>query len=145
MAFLIISCAQKRDVSPNVKQAFNQKFPDAQNVSWNKENNNEWEAEFKMSGMEYSANYNEKGEWLETESEIENNELPSRVSQKMAKDYPNASIKEVFKVERKEGVLYEYEFKLNGKTQEVVFDASGNVIESKKAEEEDEYEQEDDD
>ncbi|AVR45075.1 hypothetical protein C7S20_07215 [Christiangramia fulva] len=146
MAFTVISCAQKGDVSQSVKKAFNQKFPDAKKVSWDQENSHEWEAEFTRNGLEYSANYSVNGEWLETESEIESAEVPAQVSQNMTKDYPDARIKEVFKVERKDGVFYEYEFKLNGKTQEALYDSSGNKVENQKsAEEDEEYEKEDDD
>lgn len=140
------SCAQKGDVGSNVKNAFDQKFPDAKKVFWDKENSDEWEAEFTRNGMEYSANYSVNGEWLETESEIKTSEVPAQVSYKMTRDYPEARIKEVFKVERKDGVFYEYEFKMNGKTQEVLFDASGNKIEKQdSAEDDEENDQEDDD
>lgn len=145
-ALALVSCAQKGDVSQDVKQAFNQKFPNAQKVSWDKENNNEWEAEFRQNGLEYSANYSLDGQWLETESEIESIKVPAQVSQNMAKDYPDARVKEVFKVEREEGIFYEYEFKLNGKTQEVVYNSSGNKVKTHQSDEDDdEYEQEDDD
>lgn len=145
MVFSFVACAQKGNVSQNAKEAFTQKFPNAENVSWDKENNNEWEAEFKMNGLEYSANYSENGDWLETESEIATNEVPNIVSQAVASKYPEAKINKVFKVERKDGISYEYEFKMNGKTQEVVFDSSGNMTKQNSQEENGENEQEGDD
>lgn len=146
--FGIISCAQKGDVSQNIKQAFHQKFPEAKNVSWDKENSNEWEAEFKMNGKEYSANFNNAGKWMETESEIESSDVPTKVSQAMANTYSNAKIKEAFKIEREDGIFYEYEFKLDGKTQEVLLNSNGTIIKKQDAEDEqknEEYDQEDDD
>ena len=140
----MLGCAQKRNVSQNAEQTLSQKFPKANKVSWEKENEDEWEAEFKMDGKEFSANFNENGDLLETESEIENNEVPSRISQVMAEKYAEAKIKKVFKVERKDGIFYEYEFKLNGNTREVLFDSSGNVVKNQTSEDDDEDKMDDD-
>ncbi|MGB7786043.1 MAG: PepSY-like domain-containing protein [Salinimicrobium sp.] len=142
--FAFVGCAQKGNVSSNAKQAFEQKFPNARSVSWEKEHDGEWEAEFKLDGKKYSANFKENGTWLETESEIQENEVPAVVSGAMKAEFPAAKVNEVYKVERQDGISYEYEIKLNGKKQEVIFDSSG-TMQKKKAEENEDDENEDDD
>ena len=51
-------------------EAFNANFPDAKKVKWKIEDTIEWEAEFRMNRKEYSANFNNNGEWQETEYEL---------------------------------------------------------------------------
>lgn len=76
------ACAQTQTNAPkNVTDAFSKKFPTAKKVKWNKENETEWEAEFKMNGEEYSANFTSEGIWKETEHEIEKSDTPSAVKQ----------------------------------------------------------------
>ena len=135
IGFSIMGCAQKGNVSKNAEQAFNQRFPNADKVSWEKENAGEWEVEFELEGKEFSANFNVNGDWLETESEIENSKVPAKVSKLMIEKYSEAKIKEIYKVERKDGVFYEYEFKLNGETQEVLLDSSANLVKKQNSEE----------
>jgi len=67
------SCGQS--VPEKVKSAFAGKFPNASSVKWDKENDEEWEAEFKMDGKEYSANFTVDGNWKETEYEIKKSEI----------------------------------------------------------------------
>ncbi|MGA8852619.1 MAG: hypothetical protein WB492_00425, partial [Christiangramia sp.] len=69
------------------------------------------------------------------ESEIENSKVPAKVSKLMIEKYSEAKIKEIYKVERKDGVFYEYEFKLNGETQEVLLDSSANLVKKQNSEE----------
>ncbi len=130
------ACAQK-NVPAKAKDAFNQKFPNAQNVNWGKEGSNVWEAEFKMNGKEMSANYDPDGNWKETEEEIQENEVPEVVNNALQTNYPDATISHVFKVENTEGISYEYEIKNNGNKMEVVLDSSGNIKKSEPNDEED--------
>ena len=62
---LVLSYGQKSNsmkVPDAVQSAFKTKFPEATKVEWEKESTNEWEAEFKWNGNEYSANFNSAGQ-----------------------------------------------------------------------------------
>lgn len=140
----LVACAQQQSVPAKANKAFEAKFTNATDVSWGKENKEEWEAEFKMNGKQYSANFKENGDWVETESEIEKTEVPMNISEAMLREYPDAKIKDVFKVERQDQTLYEFEYEQNGQTSEAVFDNSG-TIQNKKSTEKDEVEDDDND
>ncbi|HQH42100.1 MAG TPA: hypothetical protein PK825_10175, partial [Bacteroidales bacterium] len=59
--FLILSFPVRgqngQNVPEAVKTAFAKQFPNATKVKWSKENDKEWEAEFKTDGKAYSANF----------------------------------------------------------------------------------------
>src|SRR5689334_9737088 len=73
------------DVPTPVKDAFAKLFPSVKNVAWSKENDSEFEAEFKNGGKELSANFDQTGKWIETETEIKKSELPAAVQATISK------------------------------------------------------------
>ncbi|MFZ0490123.1 MAG: PepSY-like domain-containing protein [Salegentibacter sp.] len=139
--FTLTACGQGQ-VPQEVKSTFNNKFPDATNVSWDNENSDEWEAEFKQNGTEYSASFSSEGEWMETENQIDKAQLPSEVAQGLQSKYPGASIEKAEKAERKDGTVYEIEIESDGGEMEVIFDSQGNFV-KKESKEEDDGEEED--
>ena len=50
--------------------AFQGRFPGATKISWEIENGNEYEADFKLHGEEVSASFDNTGKLLETETEM---------------------------------------------------------------------------
>jgi len=112
-----------------VTKAFNQKFPNATSVKWVKENEHEYEANFKWNGVKYAANYSDKGEWLETETTIEFNKLPEKVQQAFNTAHKTEKIKAVAKIENSKGeIKYEIELKKGKKTIELFYTADGKEI-----------------
>jgi hypothetical protein len=119
-----------------VKDAFAKKFPTAEKVDWDKESATEWEAEFKMNTLEYSANFLEDGSWQETEHEIDEAEIPQDVIKALQSNFSGYEIEEAEMSETPQGTVYEFEIE-KGKTEmEVSIDPNGKVL--KKQMEEDE-------
>jgi len=112
-----------------VTTAFNQKFPNATKVKWDKENAHEYEASFDWKGEKLSANYSDKGEWLETESPISFNLLPEKVQATFNSAHKGATIKGVAKIETSKGITkFEVEFKQGVKTVELFYTADGTEV-----------------
>lgn len=132
----LMSCAQSTPAK--VTEAFKSKFPNAKSVEWEKENDTEWEAEFKLNGIEYSANFGTDGTWKETEHEIKVNELPESVKNTLANEFSEYEIEEAEMVETPDFNGYEVEIEKGEETMEVVFDKSGKVIKKKIENEENE-------
>ncbi len=122
--FVIVSCTMAFSANPPevVLAAFQQKFPNAQDVDWSKEKNGEWEAEFEMPGSnEMSANFSADGRWLETETEIAFSELPAAVIAALQ----GKKVKEAARIEKADGsTVYEAEVK----RKDLIFDASGKML-----------------
>ncbi len=117
------------EVPEVVKKAFQQKFPTAKKVKWEKENNNDFEASFTLNDKEISAVYSIDGQLKETETEIAVSELPKSVIDALAKKDANAKIEEAEKIERSDNtIIYETEVKINKKKRELLFDSNGNEV-----------------
>lgn len=112
-----------------VRKAFSQKFPHATSVSWDKENTHEYEAEFKMNGGKYSANYSDAGDWLETESPVTFSKLPQKVQNAFNASHKSAAIKAIAKIETSKGEnKYEVEIKNGLKITELFYAEDGTKI-----------------
>ncbi len=132
-------CGQAdKDLPAVVKSAFTQKFPSSTSVKWGKEGDNEWEAEFKMGGKEYSANFDNKGQWLETEYEISESEIPTAVKASLDKQFASFKISESEISETVKGKFYEFEIKNGAEKKEVSIDMSGTIIKTEAEKEGDE-------
>lgn len=136
------ACGQaNKDVPAAVKSSFVQKFPDASKVKWDMENENEWEAEFKMDGKEYSANFEVSGVWKETEYEIKKSEIPVLVKTMLDKEFAGYKIEEAEVSETANGKVFEFKLENDETEMEVAIDPNGNVIKkevkSKEGEDED--------
>lgn len=112
-----------------VQKSFDLKFPHATAVKWDKENAHEYEASFSWKNEKYSANFSDKGEWLETESATSFNLLPEKVQNTFNASHKGTMVKAAAKIEPSKGAIkYEVEFKQGIKTVEVFYDSDGAII-----------------
>ncbi len=111
------ACAQQS--APDVvTKAFQAKFPHAQNVKWEMEENSEWEAEFKTKGEKLSACFDGSGKWIKTEKEIKNTDLPSDVKNSLDKKLKDYELEEVERLETPD--FNGYEIELEQKETEII-------------------------
>ncbi len=135
---LIAFTPETKDKVPQVvKDAFAKKFPTAKKVDWEKENEKEWEAEFKLNKVEYSANFLEDGTWKETEHEIDEKEVPQNIILSLKSNFPGYEIEEAEISETAEGMVYEFEIEKGKNEMEVAIDVHGKVIKKQSEENED--------
>jgi len=129
-----------RDIPAPAKQTFAQKFPNATNVKWEKEDD-AIEAEFKIGKSKYSASFDQAGKWLETESEIKKSELPEAVLSAITKEFSGYKIEEAERLETPDlGILYEVKLEKKEISYEVQFNEAGKVLKKEKVEENNEKE-----
>lgn len=125
------------DIPAAVKASFTKQFAKATKVEWSLEKEGEYEAEFKLDKSEMSANFDEKGTLLETETEIKESELPQAIKAAIAKDFTGYKLKEISKVESNNIESYEIEAELNHVTWELIFDNKGKLIKKEQEKDED--------
>jgi len=126
---LIYSCSYAGTPPAAVQKAFEKKFPNATSVSWGKEGDKEWEAEFTFDGDKISANFAEDGTWLETEQEIKSESLPKAVIEAINLKYSGWTITEADKTETlKHGTIFEADLKKGKEKKAVAFKEDGLPI-----------------
>ena len=116
------------DAPQKVRKAFAKKFPNIKKVKWEKESDTEWEGEFKMKGIEYSANYLQDGTWQETEHEIKKKSIPANIKTTLKTEFSDYEIEEAEISETKDGSVYEFELEMGEEELEVVIDTNGRVL-----------------
>jgi hypothetical protein len=125
---------QKRktaEIPEIVKEAFKKDYSDAKRVKWNNEDN-DFEAEFKINGTACSANYNSEGQRTESEMEIKPGLLPHSILDYIFINYPDHKISEAAQITGANDVLnYEAELKKGGKYFDLIFDADGLFLSKK--------------
>jgi hypothetical protein len=144
LLFSFTSCGQSgKDVPAQVKSAFSQKFSGATSVKWSRENDEEWEAEFRLGGKGYSANFDNAGTWIETEYRVSINEIPVVVKTALDKESAGAKIKVSEVTETKDGKSYEIIIGRGEKETEFIMDDAGNIIKKEQLKEENENDEKD--
>lgn len=119
---------QDKDVPAEVKTAFQKAYPNAKEVKWDKEGGN-YEASFDVNKIDNSVLFDGKGNLLETEIEIELNQLPSSIADYVKTHYSGQKIKEGAKItDAKGNITYEAEIK----GMDLLFDSNGKFIKEMK-------------
>ena len=128
IAISLSASCQPVTVPAAVKIAFNNKYPNATNVKWGKENAKEYEAEFKVNNTGVSANFKTDGSWVETETVILVADLPAAVSAAVTAKNPGAVITMAEKLEMPgDKLLYEVAFKVNGRKKSMELNPDGSL------------------
>jgi len=128
LACTMLAFSSGEKVPQKVKEAFAKKFPMAKKIKWDKENSTEWEVEFKMHKVAYSANFLENGTWKETEHKIKVKEIPNVVKTALMTAFPGYDIEAAEISETQEGKVYEIEIEKGETKMEVVLDPSGTIV-----------------
>lgn len=76
--------AQIRKIPAEVTDAFKSKFPEAKNVEW-KDNLTNFQASFILNDAEWTAEFNNKGEWKESTKKLSFETLPAAVKDGLSK------------------------------------------------------------
>lgn len=136
IAISFSSCDQEK-APEKVKAAFNQKFPNAEETDWEMEKENEWEAEFEVDEKEMSATFSQDGMWLETETEVEVEDLPASVKQTLKAQFKDYEVEETEYVESPESNGYEIELEGKDGDIEILIGKDGEVLKQNPEKDED--------
>ena len=96
-----------------VRKTFKERFPDAKNIKWEKEDAREYEVTFRNKTTRKSATFNNKGELLETETGISFLDLPEKVQKAYLAKHPNSKPIRITKIETARGIIT-YETAIKG-------------------------------
>jgi hypothetical protein len=138
LSMISASAFSQKNPSENVKKEFTRKYGTAQSVKWDSEEKNEWEAEFTMDGKKMSATYDNSGKWIESETKINEKDLPASVVSTLNKDFQGYKKGQIEIFESPEIKGFELGLKKGETLIEVIIDNTGKIIKKTDADKEDE-------
>ena len=127
MLFATLSFAQKmqkKNVPASVKSSFQKKYPAVKEVNWDKEGEM-YEASFDLNKTDNSVLLDAQGNILETEVEIDLNQLPQGILDYVKTHYAGKQAKEGAKITDAKGIVT-YEVEIKGV--DLIFDNNGKFI-----------------
>lgn len=127
---------KENEVPEAIKSGFKKNYPGVKTVTWEKENG-EYEAEFRQDKKEIAVLLDNMGVVKEVETEITASELPKTIRDFLAKDYADYKIEEAARIKAADVQTYEAEVEKGKETVELIFDASGKMLEKKIKKDED--------
>lgn len=124
------SCANSQDKgNSKAASAFKKKYPEASSVDWEIDDHGNTEAQFKMNGEKFRADFTPDGKWIETENSIDWDDLPSTIQEIIKKSYEKDDITEIEWVDHySKGIFYDVEFKQKGKNMDIEFNKDGKRL-----------------
>ena len=124
----------KVNVPAAAKQAFQKDFPAVKQANWDLEDG-DYEAGFKLNGIDESAVYDKTGHRKSLEVAVKLNTLPNNAIQYLQKYYSAYKITEAAKIiTDKNEVIYEAEVGKDGKSWDVLFNATGKFLKQEEVE-----------
>lgn len=125
-----------RQVPDQIKNDFQYRFVDAENVIWMKQSNDFYGAKFIFEKAKTEAIYSHEGLWVQTEQEIAYADMPERARHHCRQHFAGAKIKEVTQLStRSYGIFFDIEVADGMKTKLLTFDQNGQLKEEKEIEE----------
>ncbi|SHL82826.1 Putative beta-lactamase-inhibitor-like, PepSY-like [Chitinophaga jiangningensis] len=113
-----------------VKSSFEQNFAGTTDAKWTKTSAGFWNVSFLKENIKTVAQYNADGGWISTRSEYNAQSLPESVSTTLKTKYPEATIKDGWKIERADvAAYYKVNIQDNGADKAVLLNDAGTITE----------------
>jgi hypothetical protein len=128
MIFLLFIASLQNSKPPQkILNAFNKKFPSAENITWYKigQPPDYWEADFNLQGKKATVSFKLDGKWFKTTLEIPGKDLIEIIKSAVARDHPKCNILSAVITELKDFSWYLVTIKCGDKEFEVGYDYHG--------------------
>lgn len=121
---------ENKDIPKSIVATFSKMYPQVKtsDVKWKLDKGN-YKAEF-SNGKEYEVLIDKYGNWLATEIEITDNDLPQSIKDSIyAGEFKDWKVTQIEQVENNQSkILYELNVVKDGKEYEITYDPNGNLI-----------------
>ena len=121
---------QRRGVPAVVLNAFQQQFPKARQVEWEKKRDGNYEVEFDngLFSRDHQAIVSPEGKVLRHEEELASYSLPDAIKQQIKTEFDGYRIDDVKKIDEAGTITYEVALESRYGDLEVIFDPEGKII-----------------
>ncbi|MEP2774675.1 MAG: DUF4956 domain-containing protein [Luteolibacter sp.] len=130
MALFLAAFASLASAVPSeVESSFKSRYGDVGKVEWEMDAHGYWEGKFDKDGKSYRADFEKKGDWVETERSLKFADLPDAVQSAIRAEHGDRKIAEIEEVDSKQkGLFYDIEFTEKGKNEDVEYNKDGEPI-----------------
>ncbi|MCB0596378.1 MAG: PepSY-like domain-containing protein [Lewinellaceae bacterium] len=112
------------------KKGFAKKYPDAESARWKSAKDGVYSVEFQHDGQKTTADFDSKGNWVQSEIKVGKEDLPAAVKQTIEKQYADFELDWAKKLSTpKMPVIYRVALDQEGYTERVNFSPDGKVLE----------------
>lgn len=130
LAFVLMQFgAMATDVPSNVQNTFKSKYPTATDVEWYDEEDGTYAAYFYVNEQSKTAKFNNTGNWTETKTFMDVNEMPKPVINAINSKYKGAEIGSVTMIELPTNLnQFEVSAEMNSTTYLLTYDEKGTLL-----------------
>lgn len=126
-------CATAQHITPSqvpavVGKAFRIKFPQGSQDSWSKLSEHNYEVVFFNGNKKQAADFDDTGKWLQTETEMRTNNIPSQVMKSFVKQFNGFDIQEADELEKPDTTTYEITAVKGTESYDLLFSAKGALL-----------------
>jgi uncharacterized membrane protein YkoI len=116
------------EVPAAVKKTFEKKFSNATDAKY-VDSKKYYQVTFKSNGDSMSANFNSKGEWIKTETQISNSDLPNKVNAAVAAKFAGFTVTGISQTDTPDKkLIYNVILKKDAECYLVRFSPGGDVL-----------------
>ena len=117
-------------VPASVRQSYQSKFEGVRKVEWKLKSDRNYEAEFRLHGVDIAAKFDPIGNWLETETTIPRSKLTRQVRAAISKEFKGYVIVETQKIERfdEKRILFEVHLANAKEILKTQFEVDGTLL-----------------
>ena len=130
----IASYAQLENVPAKIKTTFAQKFPNATDVNWFIEGDNDWVAEFESNNKTYSISFDKNENWKETVHAIHFSAIPAKIRATIKKELPAYRLEDASISETPQRKAYQFQLVKGTKEAEIIISFDNKVLQKKQEE-----------
>jgi hypothetical protein len=126
VGLILMTCEQSPAPSSEIQSAFSKKFTAVKKLKW-KQEDNEWEAEFRQNEKEMSASFDNSGNWLETETKIKKKDIPSDIFKAINLKFDGWEMEEIERIEKPDFKGYEIVLENKEPETEILVSDTGEI------------------
>ncbi len=118
-------------VTEEAKQSLRAKYADAEVQQWRLDSSGNWEVSFLHEGVLYRAQFSDTGEWIYTETTVEDNDIPKAIRDALDSELKDSTVELVEAVDHaRHGKLFEVLTNTDGKRRIFQFNETGERVDS---------------
>jgi len=132
---LLLACgdspaAAQDDVPPTIVANMMRLYPEAEDLDWGIDGNDNWEVHFEVDDEKARADFKPDGTWIETEESLKWDELPEVVQDAIKRDYDKDDIVEIeHTMSAEKGEFYDVEIDPKGKKKfDLAYSKEGKIL-----------------